>query len=180
MNEIGRGKMKAIGCGLSRWRGTMKAIGCGLSRWRRHRSRAIREYILSIKNSFLVEMCGLSRCVRERVCVCVVCIRVYLRCVWLTCECVYVYVYFFFDRVCVCECVCVLSCVRECVFMCVRARACVFVCARVLCAGGAIAGEYALHKVFDGLWESANKGVCHFFFFLFVFGRALGECQICV
>jgi hypothetical protein len=25
--------------------------------------------------------------------------------------------------------------------------------------GGAIAGEYALHKVFDQLWENANKGV---------------------
>ena len=26
-------------------------------------------------------------------------------------------------------------------------------------AGGAIAGEYALHKVFDQMWENANKGV---------------------
>jgi len=25
--------------------------------------------------------------------------------------------------------------------------------------GGAIAGEYALHSVFDQLWENANKGV---------------------
>eukprot|EP00277_Geminigera_cryophila_P016248 CAMPEP_0179443162 /NCGR_PEP_ID=MMETSP0799-20121207/26571_1 /TAXON_ID=46947 /ORGANISM="Geminigera cryophila, Strain CCMP2564" /LENGTH=67 /DNA_ID=CAMNT_0021228855 /DNA_START=106 /DNA_END=309 /DNA_ORIENTATION=- len=24
--------------------------------------------------------------------------------------------------------------------------------------GGAIAGEYALHSVFDQLWENANKG----------------------
>ena len=81
---------------------------------------------------------------------------------------------------CVCVCVCVCLCV--CFRVCVRARACVFVCVRVLCAGGAIAGEYALHKVFDGLWESANKGVCNFFlyyFFLyscFFIGRALGEC----
>jgi hypothetical protein len=39
---------------------------------------------------------------------------------------------------------------KICVCVCVRARA---------CTGGAIVGEYALHKVFDQAWENSNKGV---------------------
>jgi len=70
-------------------------------------------------------------CVREDMCVCVMCDRMYV------CVCVCVCVWFSSADyiVCVCMCVCMYVCVCMCVCMCVCVYVCMYVCVYVcMCA----------------------------------------------